>query len=131
LTERQYDGRRIRVKDFTLLEWIPLSPGRYFTDAAAKKRDAAKSFYARVNREFLPLGKLEMILGGVGSLRLGSRSAGRDAVHVVGLSSSGASHEGIPAVLNEQDHYALINAVAEIRRCYCRRRWHAALNAGT
>lgn len=104
----QFDGRRVRLKDFTLLEWIPLSPGRYFTDAATEKRNLAERFYADSHREFLPLGKLEMILGGVGSLRLGSRVAGTEVNHVVGLSSSGVSHEGIPAILNEHDHYPLI-----------------------
>jgi hypothetical protein len=108
LSNGHYDGRRVRLKDFTLLEWIPLSPGRYFTDAATEKRNQAEQFYAHSNREYLPLGKLDMILGGVGSLRLGSRPAVLGIVHVVGLSSSGVSHEGIPALLNEQDHFPLI-----------------------
>lgn len=105
---RHYDGKRISLKDFMMLEWIPLSPGRFYNANAAEKRNQAKEFYEHVRGEYLPLGKLDMILGGIGSLRLGSRPIGRSAVHVVGLSSSGVSHEGIPATLNEGSHHALV-----------------------
>jgi hypothetical protein len=51
--------------------------------------------------EYLPLGKLEMILGGVGSLRLASRPNGNKTIHILGLSSNGVSHEGIPVTVSD------------------------------
>ena len=110
-----FDGMRIRLRDFILLEWIPASPGRFFTPGAAEKREHATRYIRddRDSLEYLPLGKEYMVLGGVGSLRLGSRPHGHDTIHVLGMSSTGVAHEGIPVALPDRTYSGV---GAELRR---------------
>ncbi len=63
-------GQRIRLKHFSVIEWLPSSPGLFFTGKAEVARRKAESYFNPSHREYLPLGKLEMILGGIGSTPL-------------------------------------------------------------
>jgi hypothetical protein len=61
------------------LEWIPTSPGQYFTDEAVEMRrnamDRSKEYIQPDQKfiEFRPNEKAGMIRGGLGSLRIGQR----------------------------------------------------------
>lgn len=113
MAEAQFDGRRVRLRDFTLLEWTPASPGRFYTGDAQRSRERAAEYlkWYGDDYEYLPLGKEYMVLGGVGSLRLGSRAYGRERVHVLGLSSTGVAHEGIPVALSDNEYSQLIGTL--------------------
>jgi hypothetical protein len=115
LAFEHHDGERIRLRNFTLLEWVPLSPGRFHTREAAEQRDRARKMFEYRNgqMEYIPLGKAGMILGGVGSIRLGSRQDGGSAIRVLSASSTGVSHEGIPIMVDEKKLSPLLKQVRD------------------
>jgi hypothetical protein len=91
-------GDVVSLHNFQLLEWLPLSPGRYFTPNAAEQRKGARTYLNYQSNEYLPLGKMGMVLGGVGSVRLAPRSLRSGDVCFLCASSNGVSHEGIGLV---------------------------------
>jgi hypothetical protein len=99
-----FHGQRVNLGGFWITEWTPFSPGHYFTDEAKGNRDLATRYLHDGRDEYLPLGKNYMMLGGVGSLRFAPKRIGGNDVFVLGASSSGVSHEGIPLTC-EQDIY--------------------------
>lgn len=90
-------GDTITLERFQILEWLPACPGRYFTVEAARARDAAEEYWGP--GEYLPLGKLERVLGGVGSVRLAPRSIRGGQVCFYCATSNGISHQGIPVII--------------------------------
>ena len=81
------DGTRVRLEDFILTEWCPLSPGRFHTPYAASCREqAGKDFYR--DGEYAPLGKVQMMAGGIGSLRLAARVMLGQPMQIWGASST-------------------------------------------
>jgi hypothetical protein len=88
------EGQHILLESFHVTEWLPASPGRYFTERAKMERNRAEQFWTE--REYLPLGKLGMILGGIGSVRLASKRTKFGILHFLGATSSGDSNQGIP-----------------------------------
>lgn len=102
LKRRLREGTRVALINFTVTEWAPLSPGRFFTTPAAEARQRADKMYRRDEYEYLPLGKQEMILGGVGSIRLASKVFHEGRYVLLGASSTGASHEGVPICVPEE-----------------------------
>jgi internalin A len=99
-----FHGQRVSLDRFWITEWAPLSPGQYFTDKAESNRKLASNFVNEKRDDYLPLGKNYMMLGGIGSLRFAPKRVGNDDIFVLGASSSGVSHEGIP-VTCEGDIY--------------------------
>ena len=98
LAGRLPEGKRVTLKDFFVTAWVPTSPGLYFTPEAAEARVTAGEYYSEETDEYLQLGKNAMVLGGVGSVRLKSRSIHDDRCHFLSASSTGVSHEGMPLV---------------------------------
>jgi len=118
LKRRLFEGQRILLRGFHLTEWLPSAPGRYFTDQAAHERDAAEMALSWSGQnEYLPLGKVKMILGGVGSLRLASKVVGARAVHLLGASATGVSHQGIPVAIAEADYRVIVKSLKEYGGC--------------
>ena len=107
LGDKWRQGASVRFQHFHLLEWLPSAPGRYFTGAAEAARLRASRYVHSSQMEYLPLGKEEMVLGGVGSIRLGVKYLGNRAVYPLCLSSNGISHQGVPAFFSE-DQYAYV-----------------------
>ncbi|HVE45494.1 MAG TPA: hypothetical protein VNA57_01935 [Acidimicrobiales bacterium] len=112
LAGQHYEGMRVVLSAFHLMEWLPAAPGRYFTEDAARHRDMARDFMGP-HSEYLPLGKLEMVLGGIGSIRLGSRHVEGERSHLLGATSTGISHQGVPVVLPESLYLDLIELIRE------------------
>jgi hypothetical protein len=92
-------GDTVILDGFQLLEWLPASPGRYFTPDAVRGRGYAAGFWDWTSGEFLPLGKYEMVLGGVGSVRLAPRFIRGGEVCFFCATSNGISHQGIPVIV--------------------------------
>jgi hypothetical protein len=93
---QHFPGTYCILEDFTLTEWLPFSPGRSFTESAHQAREHAERFIADNGREYLPNGKLSMVKGGIGCIRLAERSVRSSTLFFLGASSSGVAHEGIP-----------------------------------
>lgn len=108
---QHFPSMRIRLQGFHLTEWTPSAPGRYFTPDAQYSRRKAETSYRPSRNEYDLDGKNLMILGGVGSFRLGVREINGKGHYFLGASSSGVSHEGIPVALNEPHYRQVIQII--------------------
>ncbi|MGV3556932.1 hypothetical protein [Larkinella arboricola] len=118
LLDYNYIGQTITLKDFAVIEWLPSSPGLFFTGKAEKARRKAELFVNPNYNEYLPLGKLEMIMGGVGSVRLGSEGTSNSNKYFMCATSNGASHEGIPLILDKRIYLQIIDEIKT--KGYCK-----------
>lgn len=113
-----HDGMRIQLNGFHLTEWIPFAPGKYFTREASKDRSRALHFINRERiYEYLPQGKSSMIGGGIGSVRLSAKSLLSNTYYILGASSTGISHQGIPVALPEKEHFKIIRNLRKHGGC--------------
>jgi len=126
LEEKSYPGQILNLKKFKILEWIPQSPGLFFTTKAEYLRKDAyqrgmeyqsqtilekslsKSFI-----EFRPNEKMGMVLGGYGSLRLAPKNVNGEEIFILCASSSAVSHEGIPLLLRKPEYQKIISVIKE------------------
>lgn len=65
------EGQQIALSEFHIMEWMPYAPDRYHLPESAKAREQAKQYFSWTNNEYLPLGKENMVLGGIGSVKGG------------------------------------------------------------
>lgn len=121
LEGRIREGHRIELDKFRVSEWLPISPGRYFTNEASHAREHAKR-YLQYNREFLPLGKEQMVLGGIGSVRLKHRRIEGRELYFLGASENGISHQGIPLILERDLAEDLLDDIASTGGSVCQLR---------
>jgi hypothetical protein len=114
-----YPNQKIKIKNFFILEWIPTSPGQYFTfEAMDMRRQADRRSREYINPfqkfiELRPNEKESMIKGGLGSLRLGPKKIEGETKHILGLSSSAISHQGIPLLINQTLYVKIVNEIKE------------------
>ena len=108
-----YEGKTIKLENFCILEWLPYSPGLYYTDRAIESRRLAKYMMSEDKNEYLPLGKTNMMLGGVGSVRLASENG----KYYLNASSTGTSHQGIAIIVNKETYNTLIDEVKQEGYC--------------
>lgn len=94
-------GQHIILKNFTLTEWIPSSSGLYFTKDAQQARFEAKNYANIEYGEYSPMGKISMVKGGIGSIRLQPKIILDRKYNILGASSNGVTHEGIPIIIND------------------------------
>jgi len=125
-------GQIVNLDKFKLLEWIPASPGLYFTDYAERQRYEALESYHRWNRKddtgfsrfFKPQNKLDvielrpnekmgMVQGGYGCLRVAPKNTQWGLQYILCASSSGIGHEGIAIVLNQVHYEKVISQLKE------------------
>jgi hypothetical protein len=118
LSGKHHQMMRVRLNEFHLLEWLPLSPGRYYTDAAKGGRtmllelSQMESFtFTDEDGVLLPAYKFQMILDGVGSLRLRAREISGKHAFFLGATSTGVSHQGVPVLVDEQAYRQLIQSM--------------------
>jgi hypothetical protein len=116
---RLHEGATVVLENFAVLEWAPAAPGRYYTQEAAEARRTALQFINPDKPEYLPLGKMNMVLGGVGSVRLASIPAPGERTHFLGASSTGVSHEGIPLCVGRDLYLEMIPFLKENGACDC------------
>jgi hypothetical protein len=111
LQRQHFVSMRVRLEGFHLTEWIPSAPGRYFRPQAKRSRTEAEGLYLIERNEYLLDGKRFMMLGGVGSFRLGPRELNGKGYYFLGASSTGISHEGIPIALDELKYHQVIQKI--------------------
>ena len=112
-----FEEMRIHLRNFHLTEWLPSAPGRYFTEEAVQSRIEAKHFFDPTKGEYRPFGKLRMVLGGVGSLRLGAKLVDAAYTHFLGASSTGVTHEGIPVAMSKEQFRCVIDPIKKNGGC--------------
>ena len=122
-----YPSQLVKLTGFRILEWIPTSPGLFFTEYARDIRQAAmyrSQFYdgdvpyvnvenRKVPVELRPDEKRSFVLGGYGSMRLGSKMIRGREMYVMCASSNGISHQGIPIVIDEYIYEKIIPGIRE------------------
>jgi hypothetical protein len=113
LHQQHFPGTYCILDDFTLTEWLPFSPGRFFTESAQQARKYAEGFVADNGREYLPNGKLSMVTGGIGCIRLAERPVRGNTLFFLGASSSGVAHEGIPIAMTLEEYRKVIGRIRE------------------
>jgi hypothetical protein len=111
LRENLVEGIEVNLRSFHLMQWLPSSPGRYYTPKAIRERQNAEQHLTRRggHREYLPSGKEAMFLGGVGSVRLGARRFDSETIYLLGASSNGSSHQGIPVMVPDREYQKVIS----------------------
>lgn len=121
-TQAMFETRRLVLKDFVLMEWVPRSPGRYHSAAGRQARSGAAEHMLQVttiaDREggsvlYDPVGKSAMITGGLGCLRLAMKTLGGSEVKLLSASSSGLAHGGIVVAVRAGDYATLGARIAE------------------
>jgi len=140
---RATDNAEIVLSEFWLSEWLPLRPGLFHTELAQSSREAALAdSIMRADQEeapiplrrwlnlpvervsgghhlndhtrlFNPNGKMSMINGGIGCIRLKPLKQRSSHRWLLGASSSGVVHEGVPVALDDAMRDRLIQ---DIRR---------------
>jgi hypothetical protein len=149
LHERVRASRVVSLNGFHLSEWIPRSPGLFHTPSAAQDRAIAMSRvieapYAdelawidhadlpRFEREvygeqgglkymriFDPYGKMSMLRGGVGCIRLRRHSIDGQPVWFMSASSTLTAHEGVPLAVPDDCYEDVIDSLASDGVMYC------------
>ncbi len=114
LMNKVYECQYVKLSNFCLTEWIPQSPGLYHTKDAFYQRKAAMDFVnnfgkiikgtpnsKRTQIELNPNGKLKMVEGGIGNVRLKAQKIfnTKEEYYILGATSSGVCHEGLPVVV--------------------------------
>jgi len=113
LDSRLHPASRLALHGFHVTEWIPSSPGRYFTEHAKESRESAQEFWAYTEGEYLPLGKNYMVMGGVGCLRLRGRQIDGQTRYLLGASASGNAHQGVPLLVPESEYAKVIGTIKD------------------
>jgi hypothetical protein len=137
INERIRASMFITLEDFAILEWFPRSPGLFFTPGAELTRQKALLFlddglqrlgseirYALAATDdrvtvFNPHGKLEMLRGGIGAIRLKPRQVSSSEDWFMCASSNGIAHEGFPLVMPAELYEDCVDEIAD--RHICRR----------
>ncbi len=143
LEERLRASMTLTLRDFYLFEWLPRSPGLFYTPAAQQSREWAMQFLisnpnipgvvraadaTRLLRDrldrgtenareheyiFSPPGKGLMLEGGIGCIRLKPLRIEDCEYWLMSASSSGVAHEGFPVAVPERIYRQWINAIAD------------------
>jgi hypothetical protein len=100
-------GKLVNLMNFNISEWLPLSPGKYFTSKAKQSREEAEGLMNDWKLEYLPNGKLRMIEGGIGCLRL----APINGSCFFGASEKGVCHQGFPLLVSKNFRNAYLDEI--------------------
>lgn len=140
--ERLRANVHARLENSFLFEWFPRSPGLFHTADGRQARGLAENFRKRVpvprnlpthrlrqdgdesqDREFLeifdPYGKISMLKGGIGCIRLRSKAVDAAEVWFMSASSSGIAHEGFPVAISDHVYQRYIDDIRRFGSLRC------------
>jgi hypothetical protein len=117
ISDKHFPGARIILDNFNLTEWLPFSPGRYYTPHAEYEREKAVRHISRNRNEYLPEGKVSMMRGGIGAVRLTEKIIGGNTIYFLGASSTGIAHQGIPVALPTEEYHKVMPLIKEHGGC--------------
>ncbi|MGH3907172.1 MAG: hypothetical protein ACRDTE_23800, partial [Pseudonocardiaceae bacterium] len=118
--------RTVVLHEVLLSEWFPRSPGLYHTEQAAWARERARLHVLPLSEERQatyqssdPLahvvydlyGKLEMLRGGVGCIRLNRRVTPDGPLWFMSAATGLSAEQGVPLALTDTDYQRYINDV--------------------
>jgi hypothetical protein len=92
----------IVLDGFFLFEWFPRSPGLFYTNKGRDARQEARNNIDSIRNGVIvynPYGKLSMLDGGVGNLRLKPIEIKNREYCLMSASSNGICHEGFPVAV--------------------------------
>jgi hypothetical protein len=106
-------SHQVHFADFGLSEWIARVPGLYWTTRATVLRDKAEAAIEFTSEEwkvYIPLGKSQIVSGGIGTIKLPPDNAGN---RLVTLSAGFNASSGIPALISAEvwKHHKLCEGV--------------------
>lgn len=104
-------GKRIKLSGFHSMEWVPNTPGLYFSNRAVESRKKAQRYWKSRNQEYIPLGKSMMILGGIGCVRVSGIETDHGYKYLICATSNGIAHQGIPILLNQNLYEKVISSI--------------------
>jgi len=112
---------RISLDSFFLFEWFPRVPGLYHTeDGKWARMEAQQNIELEGGvRVYNPYGKMSMLDGGIGTLRLKPVSIDGQDIYLMSASSDGFPDHGFPIGLPELLYGDLIDEILE-RGCVAR-----------
>lgn len=122
IRHRIHSGRYIKLESFFLFEWIPRSPGLYYTDDGQQaRRDALRDIDAVENGIVIynPHGKASMLEGGIGNYRLRPCNIAGTEHYLMSASSDGTCHEGFPIAVPSELHNKYISEIVERGTVVC------------
>ena len=117
LSRQHFPSARVVLNHFYLSEWLPFSPGRYFTDSAKFERQRAIQAISQNRDEYLPNGKASMVRGGIGATRLAEKPINGRTIYFLGASSTGVAHQGIPIALPSEEYCKVMEIISERGSC--------------
>lgn len=115
LSGRLFETSRVLLRDFIVMDWLPRSPGRYYTpDAAESRRAAAEFVLERTGKRVVydAWGKAHMVAGGIGSLRLLMKEIGGEKLQFLGATTTGTAHRGVVLAVRANDYAKIAEQVA-------------------
>lgn len=98
-----FESQYVTLKGFKLLEWVPRSPGLYYTQNAKTYRQLAEDFRYGPNI-YDPYGKTLMLYSGVGCFRLTIKNIDGERMKFLCATSSGIAHKGFLVAMKEQTY---------------------------
>lgn len=107
---------KFKLLSFFLFEWFPRSPGLFHTDKGYMARQEAKQRIISIKNGFTvydPYGKLSMLEGGFGNVRLKPIRLENSAYYFMTASDNGICHEGFPVALPEDLYNEVIDEIIE------------------
>lgn len=107
---------KLILHSFFLFEWFPRSPGLFHTEEGFRARQEAKNRIISSKDGFIvydPLGKLSMLEGGFGNIRLKAINLTNGSYYFMTASDNGICHEGFPVALPEDLYNEVINDINE------------------
>ena len=120
VTKELYDTRRVELRHFSVMDYLPISPGTYHTLEAKREREHAEQ-YKLVDDQLAEsdehkegrgtvynvYGKAHMLNGGIGSVRLLPWEIGGEPHFFMSATSNGICHQGFPVLVPRQ-YYGML-----------------------
>lgn len=107
---------RLHLENFFLFEWFPRSPGLYHTPDGRRSREQAQHNIESVENGIVvynPYGKMSMLDGGVGNLRLKPISLHDQEFFLMSASSNGSCHQGFPIAFPAHSYNQHIDEITD------------------
>ena len=105
----------IILDSFFIFEWIPRSPGLYYTEEGQRARKEASSRIISIDNKIVvydPYGKQSMLDGGVGNIRIKPIMLEGNEYHFMTASANGVCHEGVPVAIPSKLYNDIIEEIS-------------------
>ena len=110
-----YESRRVTLRDFAILQWIPLTPGQYHTPEAHALRQKANDFVLKRSTKYGviydPYGKANMVRGGRGCIRLMPKEVAGESLNFLCATSSGAADRGVLLAAPKATYHTIVETL--------------------